>query len=214
MILTLKRELKDLRRLLTTYYREWIVLSLSTLFLILKRTNPLGSIVLDHFVYFFALPVITIVLLLRANPLDFGLRFGNVRLWGTYLVAAIVVSLPILVIGGMDPSVVAFYKAFHGDSALPMYVLNTIVILFAWEFIFRGFMLFGLEKTFKQGAIFIQMVPFALLHLGKPRAEVIICVVTGVLFGYVSSRSRSFWPAFLIHLFLNLANRVIVDLQA
>lgn len=212
MYVTLKRELKDLVGLLTEYYREWVILSVSTLFFILRKAYPLGSSVLDHAVYYFLLPVVAILLLLRENPLDFGLRFGNVRLWVPYLAAAIVVSLPILFVGAMDPSVRRYYEAFHAHESVPEYVFNTVVILFAWEFICRGFLLFGLEERFKQGTIFIQMVPFALLHFGKPRAEVIICVVTGVIFGYVALRSRSFWPAFLIHLFINVANRVIVFL--
>jgi CAAX protease family protein len=48
------------------------------------------------------------------------------------------------------------------------------------------------------------MIPFALLHLGKPELETISTLFTGILFGYVAYRGKSFWPAFIIHLFINI----------
>jgi membrane protease YdiL (CAAX protease family) len=48
------------------------------------------------------------------------------------------------------------------------------------------------------------MIPFVLLHLGKPELETISCLFTGILFGYIAYRGKSFWPVFLIHLFINV----------
>jgi membrane protease YdiL (CAAX protease family) len=69
---------------------------------------------------------------------------------------------------------------------------------------FRGFLLFGLKEKFKEGSILIQMIPFVLLHIGKPELETISCLFTGILFGYMAYRGKSFWPAFTIHLFINI----------
>jgi membrane protease YdiL (CAAX protease family) len=69
---------------------------------------------------------------------------------------------------------------------------------------FRGFLLFGLKEKFKEGSVLLQMIPFALLHLGKPELETISTIITGILFGYVAYRGKSYWPAFIIHLFINV----------
>jgi membrane protease YdiL (CAAX protease family) len=78
------------------------------------------------------------------------------------------------------------------------------MILSASEFLYRGFLLFGLKEKFQEGSILLQMVPFALLHLSKPELETISTIITGILFGYVVYRGKSFWPAFIIHLFINV----------
>ena len=44
----------------------------------------------------------------------------------------------------------------------------------AWELFFRGFLLFGLYRRIGQFAIYVTAMPFMLLHLGKPEAEVFI----------------------------------------
>jgi membrane protease YdiL (CAAX protease family) len=71
--------------------------------------------------------------------------------------------------------------------------------MFAWEFLFRGYMLFGLEKSIGKSAIFVQAIPFVLLHFGKPFLEMLACIPGGFVLGYVSYRTRSFLPCFIIH---------------
>jgi membrane protease YdiL (CAAX protease family) len=78
------------------------------------------------------------------------------------------------------------------------------MVLSASEFLYRGFLLFGLKEKFQEGSILLQMVPFVLLHLTKPELETISTIITGILFGYVAYRGKSFWPAFIIHLFINV----------
>ena len=73
-------------------------------------------------------------------------------------------------------------------------------------------MLFGLKRDFGEGAILVQMIPFALLHAGKPEVETIGCILTGLYFGYVAYRTNSIWPVFVIHLFANVANRIVHSL--
>ena len=84
------------------------------------------------------------------------------------------------------------------------------VLLFSMEFLYRGFLMFGLRERYGEGAILIQMLPFVLLHIGKPEVETIGCILSGTWFGYVAYRSKSVWPAFLIHFFANVANKIII----
>ena len=58
-----------------------------------------------------------------------------------------------------------------------------------WEFFFRGWMLNGLLPRFgRGGAILIQTVPFALMHLGKPEAEALGSIVAGIALAFIARR--------------------------
>jgi membrane protease YdiL (CAAX protease family) len=76
--------------------------------------------------------------------------------------------------------------------------------MLGWEFFYRGFMTIGLKDSLKEGAILVQMVPFTILHLGKPMAESIACIPSGLIWGYICYKSDSFWPAVIMHMAVNV----------
>jgi membrane protease YdiL (CAAX protease family) len=79
----------------------------------------------------------------------------------------------------------------------------TGVDLFGWEFIWRGLMLFAFARYFGPGpAIFLQAVPFAFMHLGKPEVETLSTIFGGAAFGFVAWQSGSFVYPWLIHWFI------------
>ena len=84
-------------------------------------------------------------------------------------------------------------------SGLPW---NTFVDLFGWEFFFRGFILFAYVRRFGPEALWLQAVPFALAHIGKPEVETLSTIFGGFAFGWVAYRTRSFLYPFLIHWFV------------
>lgn len=206
----MREELKALARMIDENRRELLVLSLGAVFLILYRNHPLPERWMSHVLYFFVLPVCAIVLVFRQNPLDFGLRPGNWRLWIKFVGVAAAIIIPVLLVSSQVPSMRRYYSGQQED--LLYYCLSMGALLFAWEFFFRGFLLFGLMDRLQEKSIIIQMVPFALMHLGKPEIEALSTVITGTLFGFIAYRSRSFWPAFIIHLMLNIGNRVIMTM--
>ena len=55
------------------------------------------------------------------------------------------------------------------------------------------------------------MIPFAILHFGKPEIETISTILVGIYFGYVCFRGNSYWPAVLMHLYINIGFRIIVN---
>jgi len=73
--------------------------------------------------------------------------------------------------------------------------------------------LFGLKNKLKEASILVQMAPFVLLHLGKPGIETISCIITGTWLGYVAYRGKSFWPAFIIHVFINFTLSYFINYQ-
>ena len=198
----LKQELDNIYKFLTLNSNEIIIVVSATLFFILNKYHPIQNEWLSSFIYFAVLPMLVIVLVLRKNPLDFGLRSGNIRIWGFYVLVICLASAAILYASSYSLTLQNYYRM--NNFKLPGYFLTSCVSLSASEFIYRGFLLFGLKEKFKEGSILLQMIPFALLHLAKPELETISTVITGILFGYVAYRGKSYWPAFIIHLFINI----------
>jgi membrane protease YdiL (CAAX protease family) len=205
-----RRELREIAGFFRRNYNEIIVIGLATLYLTLAAYHPIGPPWISSVIYFAMLPVLTIVLLLRKNPLDFGLRPGNVRVWSFYVVVTFIIALPVLYLASRSSALSHYYT--EPQFNVPRYSLQTIVYLFAWEFIFRGFMLFGLKGKLKELSILVQMVPFVLLHIGKTEIETISTILTGLYFGYVAYRGNSFWPAFIIHVFINISFLIFVNI--
>ncbi len=156
----------------------------------------------DRFVFYFIVPIV-VILLVFGDPLrDYGFKLGNWREGMLWAVGVILVIGTILFFFARTPAMQTYYAARSPDSALTILV-RTCVELFAWEFIWRGFLLFGLARYLGPGpAIFLQAVPFAYMHLGKPELETLSTIFGGAGFGFVAWRTQSFVYPWLIHWFM------------
>jgi len=103
-------------------------------------------------------------------------------------------------------------------KALLYYELAMGFYMYCWEFFFRGFMLFGLMKTRlgPWGAVFIQALPFTLLHwsynplASKPLPEVAGAFVAGILLGMLAVRTKSFVYGYVAHYAVSLTFDILV----
>jgi len=144
-----------------------------------------------------------IIFILREDPRDFGLRVGNWRKGALFSLLGI--ALMGVVIVGLAQ--VTEFQQYYGLTAfrepdsrgLTELALRMGVYMFSWEFMFRGFLLFGLKDRLGPLAIWIQAIPFAIMHLGKPELETLSTIFGGAAFGYVDLESRSVLPSVLIH---------------
>jgi membrane protease YdiL (CAAX protease family) len=78
------------------------------------------------------------------------------------------------------------------------------------EFFFRGFMLKALKPRFGSGAIFVMIVPYCMIHFGKPMPETLGAIIAGVVLGTLAMRTRSIWGGAAIH----IAVAITMDLLA
>jgi len=209
MIDLFKQELGEIYSFFKNNYKETVVLCASTLFLVLAISRPIGSsLVINYLVYYAILPILTILFILKKNPLDFGLRLGDYKLWSFYVAITVIIAVPVLYIGSLFSSVSQYYtKSFDFYN----FFIRMVPLLLVCEFILRGFILFGLKERFKEASIIIQMVPFVLLHIGKPEIEILMCIPMGLWFGYIAYRGKSFWPAFITHAFINFTLSYFVN---
>ena len=61
-------------------------------------------------------------------------------------------------------------------------------------------MLFGLEEKFGYYTVFIQMIPFLILHNGKPAAETFGAITAGIALGILALRTRSILYCVIVHM--------------
>lgn len=165
----------------------------------------------NRLILYFLVPVAAIWLM-GDSPLDYGLRIGRWKeglLWLVIVCPLLFVVLLFVVPGGRLDATYRYqyfdspFDSFHSPIVQLKMIYTTGVLLWSWEYLLRGFCLFGLARIIGPGsAIFVQMVPFALLHSGKAEVETMTTWLSGVGFGFVAWRTQSFLYAFLIHWFM------------
>jgi len=165
----------------------------------------------DRLVLYLVIPLAVVVLLFRERPSVYGFQWGDWRTGWQWTLAVCLVIAPILWLAAQNPAMQSYYTPrATGSVAYLIYI--TGVDLLGWEFIWRGFVLFGLARVLGPGpAIFLQAVPFAFMHIGKPPLETFSTIFGGAGFGFVAWQSRSFVYPFLIHWFVSVFTIMIAS---
>jgi len=103
-------DLGSLKNFFVRSYNEIIVISFSTLFIILHHHHGIENFWLSSFIYFGVFPVLTILIFLRKNPLNFGLGIGDYRVWLPYVVIFLAIAIPVLYFSSDVSSVQRYYQ--------------------------------------------------------------------------------------------------------
>jgi uncharacterized protein len=158
---------------------------------------------IGDFISFFLLPAIIIKTWFKEKVRDYGVRPGDTKAGFKAAIIFFLIMLPFLWIVSSFPSFERVYPHIHSarESWLIflVYEAGLLLYMFAWEFIWRGYMLFGLREKFGNYAIFIQTIPFVILHNGKPAAETFGAIIAGIALGVLAFRTGSMLYGFIIH---------------
>jgi membrane protease YdiL (CAAX protease family) len=166
----------------------------------------------DRFLLYMVIPLIIIFLLFRERPEDYGFRIGRWREGLLWTVAVCAVLAGLLWFLARTPAMQRYYTARAANNSTPFIIYITAVELFAWEFIWRGVLLFGLARILGPGpAILIQAIPFAFMHLGKPEVETLTTLFGGMGFAFIAWRTGSFYYPFLIHWFIAAFTQLVAS---
>jgi membrane protease YdiL (CAAX protease family) len=152
---------------------------------------------------FILLPIVLIRFGIREKIKDYGFRFSRAKLGWSFVTIGFLVMLPIVLIASHLASFQNKYplcKLAATDWVIFIpYQLAFGIYILSWEFFFRGYMLFGLEERFGKYSILIQMIPFTILHYGKPFSESVGAILAGIFLGVVAMETRSFIYGALLH---------------
>ena len=160
----------------------------------------------------FILPVAGLFFFFPGSARDHGLGLGHWRLAsaiaGAYL-ALVALGTWALSDGATFQDQYPHYRpATRNWTFFLIYEALFLFYWIGWEYLWRGFVLFGTAPTFGVHAIFVQALPFAALHVSKPWPEALLSIIGGIGLGALVWRCRSFWIAVPIH----AAQMIMLDL--
>lgn len=149
------------------------------------------------------IPAICIKLVLRERIVDHGLSFHKSgKTWLLYF-AMLALVVPMAYAVSFSPAFLATYPKYAAAgrswTQFLLWEAGYGFQFFMLEFFFRGFLLFALARYLGPVAIFIAIVPYAMIHFGKPLAETLGSVLAGIALGTIALRTRSIYGGVLVH---------------
>ncbi|MFQ5823293.1 MAG: CPBP family intramembrane glutamic endopeptidase [bacterium] len=179
------------------------------------------------------IPILIIKLGFKQPISNYGLGLppkGRRALAGITFLLLTVISLPAFWIGAHSASmreVYPLYNSFSNWGAFVLYELTYLPFFIVIEFIFRGYLLFGLAGVrddeiklggggfpgvfyFHKYALLIQMLSYTAWHLGKPIPELWGTIFWGLFAGATAFAIRSLWPIIISHWLLNVFMDAII----
>lgn len=158
---------------------------------------------IGDFFSFFILPALLIKFLFKEKISSYGVNRGDYKAGLKIIILFYLIMLPFLWLASSYSSFERIYphilSARESWTIFVIYETGLLFYMFAWEFIWRGYMLFGLKEKFGYYAIFIQTIPFVILHNGKPAAETFGAIAAGIALGILALRTGSIIYGFIIH---------------
>lgn len=172
---------------------------------------------IGDFITYFVVSFVIIKFLLKDNLKKYGFQWGEYKTGFAVTILFLVIMLPVIWIFSSTPDFVEKYPHLLSTRSdwgeFSIYEAGMFIYMFGWEFIWRGFMLFGLKERFGNHAILIQMIPFVILHNGKPFAETFGAIAGGIILGLLAFRTNSFFYGVITHMGVMLSIDLICTLR-
>ena len=156
------------------------------------------------FVLLGLVPAVAACLLWDDRPSEWGLGLGPRKSGGLLaLLLLFAAMVPILVYASGIPSIAAGHPlsslATKYTKALVLYEAFLFLHLVGLEFLFRGFLLFGLRREMGNGAIYLQAIPYVVLYAGGSQTEALAAIPAGIVLGHLAARTGSIWYGIVLH---------------
>ncbi len=134
--------------------------------------------------------------------LDMGLRTRGLQEHAWIYALCVAVMIPILYAVARQPDFGQYYP-IHGGAGRSWLDFCAWEAAYLAQFLgleafFRGFLLRAC-RSLGIGAIFAMVVPYAMIHFGKPYHEVAAALVAGTILGSLAMKTKSIWAGLLVH---------------
>jgi len=157
----------------------------------------------SDFITLFILSVFVIKFILRENLKDYGLQVGELKIGLLFSGAFLIVMITLIWFFSSTPAFSEKYPHLlstrNSWQEFSIYEAGMLIYMISWEFIWRGFMLFGLKEKFGYYSVLIQMIPFVILHNGKPVTETFGAIAGGIALGALAFRTNSILYCIIAH---------------
>lgn len=151
----------------------------------------------------YLLPIALWPLLFRGERRrDCGLAVAGLRRHLWIYALALAVMVPVLLVVRRQPDFGAYYP-FYREAGRSWADLAAWEAIYAAQFLaleafFRGWWLHA-TRSLGAASILTMVVPYTMIHFGKPWLEVSGALVAGVVLGSLAARTRSIWAGALVH---------------
>jgi hypothetical protein len=168
-------------------------------------------------ILYMLIPFIFIRIVLKGKICDYGFTLrGFSRYIPMYLIM-FGVMLPILIGVSFSERFYNHYPLYYGAGesflSLSIWEISYGLYFLALEFFLRGFMVFALARYIGSYAIFVMVIPYVMIHFGKPFAETVGSIIAGIALGTLSLRTRSIFGGVFIHIAIAWGMDILALLQ-
>jgi membrane protease YdiL (CAAX protease family) len=150
------------------------------------------------------IPIIVIIAMPGERLRDYNLSFKNFPRHFLLYLGMYLVFLPVVITASKSAEFRHTYPFYRmaNRSQLDLWAWEALYAaqFVSLEFFFRGFLLQGLRRALGANAIFVMIVPYCMIHYGKPMPETFGAILAGLLLGTLAMRTRSIWGGVLIHI--------------
>jgi membrane protease YdiL (CAAX protease family) len=170
------------------------------------------------FLLMFWAPYFFIKMVFKKKLSDFGFQWGDMKYGFRFVLITLPFILLIIYNASARSSIQSEYPLSKSTiDHLHLFIIVEVFYLIyyvGFEFLFRGFMIFGLEKRFGAlAAILIQAIPSTIVHFGKPAGESFGAIFVSLVFGYLAIRTRSVFYSLLLHAMIGIGTDIFVTLR-
>ncbi|MEX0690016.1 MAG: CPBP family intramembrane glutamic endopeptidase [Candidatus Paceibacterota bacterium] len=200
---------------------SWIITLTSILFVVIGQMpiifswieigNPTLYLSSFAFMGMLVLPLSYIKLVLKKDLKDFGFRLPVISDNKKIIFLLSLLLILSVVVLSFDKS---FQDYYTSSSVFLIFLWEAVVLSFIYyfseEFLFRGFLFFGLLERIGLHSFWVSSSIFALFHIGKPSLEVFYSFLVGIIFCYFSYKTKSFVIPAVVHFLMALVMNVII----
>jgi len=167
--------------------------------------NPLLYWSFACVVCYLVLPGLFTSVILKNNLFKTGFQWGescrHLGIYGLFLAAILPVVYCVSFLDGFQETYPFLHFTPQTFSSMRFLVWEIAYLLqfIALEYFFRGFILFNLEPKMGKMAVLVAMLPYCMIHFGKPFPETIGSIIAGIVLGVMALKSRSVIPGIILH---------------
>ena len=143
---------------------------------------------------------------------------GAFAAWSTLVLSALVVpSMALATHNAEMRAVYPFFRDFRSMADFVTYEIAYVLFFITIEFVFRGYLLFGLCDPMpgeaepvnrgtlsRANALFTSALAYTIWHHGKPLPEQVGTLIWGVAAGALALEIGSLWPIIAVHWGMNV----------
>lgn len=166
---------------------------------------------------YFVVPAIVVKAAMGERLRDHGLSVKGIgeHAW-MYVLFFVVVAVGVVGVS-FTPDFAEYYPFYKQCSRSWFDFLAWEILyaaqFFSLEFFFRGFLLKSCKAMMGSNAIFAMIVPYCMIHYGKPALEAFAAIFAGLILGTLAMRTKSIWGGALLHVGVAVTMDVSAMLQ-